>query len=68
MARRLITDLALPAGARTTVPRPVPALLHHPGQDAGSGDTIDLHKFFSIRQPMRSAASSTGSRPTRSCC
>jgi len=55
LARRLITGLTLPAGGRPAVPRPVPALLGHPGQETGGGHTIDLHEFVSIRQSVGSA-------------
>lgn len=56
LARRMLSRLRLPAGARRLPPLPVPQPLRQPALWAGAAAALDVHQLYKLRQPMDAAA------------
>lgn len=56
LARRMLSGLRLPAGARRLPSAPVPRPLREPGLWAGAAAALDLHQLFELRQPVAAVA------------
>src|SRR5215469_1078837 len=55
LARRMLSRLRMPAGARR-LPPPVPRPLREPDLWAGAAAALDLHQLFELRQPVGAVA------------
>jgi hypothetical protein len=62
LARRMLSRLRLPAGARRLPLVPVPRPVSGPGLWAGAAAALDLHQLFELRQPMAAVAASLAAR------
>jgi hypothetical protein len=56
LARRMLSRLRLPGGARRLPAQPVPSALRDPALWAGGVAALDQHRLFRLRQPMRAVA------------
>lgn len=55
LARRLLSHLVLPPGARPIQVSPLPQPLRHPPLAFGGADSVKVHRLFRLRQPMPTA-------------
>lgn len=63
LARRLLAELRLPAGAHA-VGGPIPAALGSPGLYAGAIDAVDVHRMYALAaQPATALAEIAGRQP-----
>src|SRR5215469_18335712 len=56
LARRMLSRLRLPTGARRLPSAPVPRAVSGPGLWAGAAAALDLHQLFELRQPIAAVA------------
>ena len=56
LARKMLSKLRLPAGARRLPPTPVPQALRQPSLWALATASLDVHQLYEVPQPMQSVA------------